>query len=213
LRDGLSITELPGGQTMLGGWTSAAGATLAWAAGLLGAESGPGGFSESAAVLEPGAGGLLTLPYLEGERTPVWDPDARGVVVGLTGSTTRIELYRAFLDGVALSAHDLSWRLAQAGHTPSEWHLAGGGIHDAAWSQATCDALDRPAFVIDVGRGVAAALFGLRALGSVVTMPISATLNPEPRRTAKYARLYEVYCGLYAQLADAMHTLTQMSTE
>ena len=49
----------------------------------------------------PGAEGLVFLPYLMGERTPIWDPYARGVFIGLSASHTRGHLYRAVLEGVA----------------------------------------------------------------------------------------------------------------
>ena len=129
----LRSVVLPGGERALSGWTSAAGSTIAWSHDRFG--------SEDVAGLEPGAGGLLALPYLAGERTPVWDPDARGAVVGLTTATSAAQLSRAFLDAVALSARDIAERMGALGHASARWRVGGGGIHDAAWLQATSDAL------------------------------------------------------------------------
>src|SRR5437660_10435583 len=82
----LRSVMLPGGERALSGWTSAAGSTVAWARARFG--------GEGVAALPPGAGGLVALPYLSGERTPVWDPHARGPVVGLTAETSAAPLGR-----------------------------------------------------------------------------------------------------------------------
>ena len=92
----------------------------------------------------PGGGGVLVLPYLDGERAPVWDPAASGAMIGLTTSTTLAQIYRGVLDGVVLSTLDLADRLEPVrGGAP--WTVAGGGVRDAAWVQATADALGRAA--------------------------------------------------------------------
>src|SRR5262249_62433962 len=106
--------------------------------------------------VRPGAGGLLALPYLAGERAPVWDALARGAIVGLTAHTSRLELCRAVLDGVALSTRDLTERLRQVLPPPAEWRVGGGGVRNRVWLRATADAVGSPLEVVDEAGGGAA---------------------------------------------------------
>ena len=184
---------------MLAGWTSAAGSTIAWARERFG--------RDGTADLVPGAGGLVALPYLDGERTPVWDPDARGAVVGLTGGTSSAELGRAFVDAVALSARDIVERMRELGHRPTRWRAAGGGIHDPIWLQATSDALAAELEVVDVTSGVGAGIFGLRAAGLEPAVPVARTISPRADATARYDRLYPIYREMYAPLRTTMAAL------
>jgi xylulokinase len=200
---GLRTVALAGG-CALAGWTSAAGATLEWAADRFGA----GDVSD----LEPGAGGLVALPYLYGERAPVWDPDARAAVVGITAATTTAELQRAFLDAVALSARDIAERMAAHGRAPARWRAGGGGVHDAAWVQATSDALGAQLDLVDIGGGAGAALFALHAIGRAPSVPVVRTVTPEAANTGRYDALLPLYRELHPSLAAAMHALGGLAT-
>jgi xylulokinase len=198
---GLELTPFPGEGFLLGGWTTAGGATLAW----FGRELGE---PPAVAGLEPGAGGLVALPYLAGERTPIRDPDARGLVLGLTLATTRPELYRALVDGVALSARDHLERLRSAGLAPAFWLTAGGGTRDDAWLQATADALGAELRVVaHAAEAVGPAHLALRALGIEPVRPVERLVVPDERRHARFEELYALYRDLYAPLAGAMRRL------
>ncbi len=199
--EGLEATGYLGDGAFLGGWTAAAGTTLDWCAALLGERI-------DVAALAPGAGGLLALPFLAGERTPVWDPDARGVVAGLSLSTGRKELYRAFVDAVALSAHDHVQRLRDAGITPPVWRTRGGGTADAAWLQAACNAVAAPLeLVAHAGDAVGPAVLAHRATGTEVTLPVVRQLEPDPAHASRYGELYPRYRELYASTATLVHAL------
>jgi xylulokinase len=200
----LRVVDLVGG-CRLGGWTSAAGGSIDWAGDRLRAGD--------VSALAPGAGGLLALPYLAGERTPVWDVRARGVIVGITGATTTAELERAMLDGVALSARDIVERMRAAGHDPKRWRAGGGGINHHAWLQATSDALSRPIDAFDITGGVAAAVFGLRALGADPAVPVLRTVEPDAGNAARFDRLSALYRGLYPALAEIMHGLGDLDDD
>jgi xylulokinase len=195
----LRSVALPGGGHMLAGWTSAAGSTIAWAQERFG--------RDGVAELFPGAGGLVAVPYLDGERTPVWDTDARGAVVGLTGRTSSGELARAFVDAVALSARDIVERMRDLEHRPTTWRAAGGGIHDPVWLQATSDVLAAELEVVDVTSGAGAGVFGLRAAGFDPVLPITRTVAPREAACERYDRLYPLYRELYAQLRSTMAAL------
>ncbi len=162
---GLEASRYLGAGFFLGGWTATAGVALDWFRQEFGAVDG----TES---VEPDAKGVLVLPYLAGERTPVWDPHASGVVVGLSLETGRADLYRALVDGIALSARDHVERLKNVGMEPSRWRASGGGTQDETWLAATCDAIGAPLEVVEhAHEAVGPAVLALRAMGADVSLP------------------------------------------
>ncbi len=200
--EGLALARYPGEGLLVGGWTASAGAAISW----FERELGAAGLDVSA--LEPGAGGLLALPYLAGERTPVWDPQARGLLLGLTLSTTREQAYRAIVDAVALSALDHGKRLEQAGLAPERWLAGGGGTRHEAWLRATCDALGAPlAVAAHAGEAIGPAVLALRAIGAEPWLEPVRAVEPDPARHERFERLYALYRDLHPALADAMHRL------
>lgn len=199
--EGLETSAYPGDGVLLGGWTASAGSALAWAERELGPADDP-------AALPPGAGGLVALPYLAGERTPVWDPDARGLVLGLTLQTTRAELRRALVDAVALSARDHAERLRVCGVATPSWRAGGGGTRNDAWLHATCDALDAPVEVAaHAGEAIGPALLALRSVGADPPSGTERVLAPDAERAARLDALYAIYRELHPLLGSAMHRL------
>ena len=122
---GLEVQRQPAPGVLVGGSSVCGGATLDWLNELLGPAP------DDLHALDPGAGGLLALPYLAGERTPVNDPHASGAVLGLTYATTHDELCRAFIDAVALSALDHAERMRAYGVDPARWRVTGGATNNA----------------------------------------------------------------------------------
>lgn len=189
--DGLELQAYPGEGLLLGGSTASGGNVLAWIAGITGDRSA------EAAALEPGAGGLLALPYVAGERTPIADAGARGALVGLSLETTPVHLYRAFVDALALAALDHHERIERA--TPvARYRVAGGGVHNPAWLAATADALGVPLVPAPLaGDGAGPALFALAAIGAPVPDDPTRVITPDPTRTAAYRALLPRYRALY----------------
>lgn len=208
---GLLASRHAGPGWFVGGWTQAAGRALAWWLGLF-PEERRADIADEAASLPPGTGGLLALPYLDGERAPVWDPGARGAFVGLTTSTTSAEMYRATIDAVALSAADLAGRLAAPRLDAGQWRVGGGGVHDEAWLRATVDAVGEPMLVADLADASGAARSAFRALG--VDTPDLATrlVEPDAERHAAYARLLPAYRGMHGALEPTVRALTDGPT-
>ena len=199
---GLEVQRQPAPGVLVGGSSVCGGATLDWLGELLGQAAG------DLRALEPGAGGLLVLPYLAGERTPVHDPFASGAVLGLTHSTTRDELCRAFVDAVALSALDHADRLRAHGVDPARWRVAGGAARNVALLHACCDALGRPLDLMPhAGAAIGPAALALRAAGAPWRPSPERTIEPDAGRTARFAVLLEAYRGAYAELAPTMHSL------
>ena len=155
-----------------------------------------------------GAGGVLFLPYLSGERTPHFDPGARGAWVGLGLGHGRGHMLRAAFEGVAFALREGLEALEAAGVRATELRLAGGGTSREPWRRLLADALGRPLFVLPAGvAGVASArgaafLAGISA-GVYASARETLALAPEPVGTVvpedadlyghAYARYLEVY--------------------
>src|SRR5690606_6204463 len=95
--------------------------------------------AEEAAQSPPGARGLVVLPYFSGERTPIHDPEAKGMIFGLDLTHTRGDVYRAVFEGIACGTNHVFETYADAGAPPRTILAAGGGTKNAVWSQATSD--------------------------------------------------------------------------
>jgi xylulokinase len=209
--DGLRSSPHVGPGWFVGGWTSTAGRALGWAASLA-ADADRERIVAEVGTMQPGGGGVLALPYLDGERAPVWDPAARGAMIGLTTSTTLAQIYRGVLDGVVLSTLDLADRLESVrGAVP--WTVAGGGVRDTAWLQATADALGEPVSVVDLPDAGAAARAGFAAIGEPLTPPAGRTVEPDGSARGRWQELAGVYRGMYEALADRMHLLGSLADE
>lgn len=166
---------------------------------------------EMATSVPPGAEGLVFLPYLDGERTPLWDPHARGVLMGLSRVHTAAHIVRAIMEGVAFSVrHVLEVAEQQAGLRAERIRLAGGGIRNAAWNQIKADILGRPVVTMadpDASVLGAAMLAGLGAGVFVTTAEASAAMVrsdieylPHRDLSAQYDQQYGLYRDMYTAL-------------
>ena len=94
---------------------------------------------EEAAATPPGADGLVFLPYLAGERSPIWDPDARGVLAGLTLGHTRGHVARAIVEASALAIRHVAAPMLEAGVRVTDMRVCGGPARSAFWNQVKAD--------------------------------------------------------------------------
>ena len=161
--------------------------------------------AEGAASVAPGAEGLLVLPYFSGERTPLNDPQARGVFFGLTLSHTREHLYRAVLEGVGHGIRQHLDILAASGHAPLRLMAVGGGTKNRPWLQMVSDISGRPQTVPSVTWGAAygdAFLAGMgtglfREPGEVDRwVRDEGTVLPDGALKPLYDRCHELYMEL-----------------
>jgi xylulokinase len=154
-----------------------AGIALEWVRTTLGA-SWDDVYAEAFAV-PPGAEGLVFLPYLTGERTPHFDPRAKGGWVGLRLSHSRGHLLRAALEGVAFAVRQGLEALLATGVPATELRLAGGGSLDPRWRQLLADVLEQPL----LATGTAAA----SALGAALLAGVGFGAWPDAQRVAALA--------------------------
>ena len=127
----------------------------------------------------PGADGLLFLPYLTGERTPHFDPNARGAWVGLRLTHSRGHLLRAALEGVAFAVRQGLEALLATGVPATELRLAGGGTFDPRWRQLLADVLEQPL--------LASTTPAVSALGAAMLAGVGFGAWPDAQRVAALA--------------------------
>ena len=193
-----------------------AGGNLAWFAGLFpdGGDDFYRAADVEAASVPPGSEGLLYLPYLMGERTPIWDPDARGAFIGLTSRHTRAHLYRAVLEGVAFAFRQIV-DIAADESLASVVAIDGGAKSDL-WRGILSSVLRLPVRTGAEGAGTGLGGAFLAAIGvGQFTGPDAieqwarpgGETSPESDAAARYDGLLPVYEGLYEKLRDDFHAL------
>ena len=188
------------------------GTTLRWAAALLGVET-VAEVVALAATSEPGAGGLIFLPYLMGERAPLWDRDARGVFCGLELSTGRAELARAVIEGIAFALRNVLTQMeAHLGGTIAPITVTGGAAFPLVL-QTLANVLQRPLTIVEGSDSAAqgAALLAWVAAGGKDLKwlarwqpQVQGNCVPDSSVSRMYEQRFEAFCTLYSALK---HTL------
>jgi xylulokinase len=171
--------------------------------------------AEEAQASPAGASGLVMLPYFSGERTPIHDPRAKGVLFGLNLTHTRADIYRALLEGIAYGTNHIFETYLGAGVSPREILAVGGGTKNLVWSQATSDVSGRTQTVRakTIGASYGDAFMAASAVGDVkrdaITAwnPVERRIEPDPSTAPVYGRQYAIFKDLYGQTKDLMHRL------
>ncbi|MET7287122.1 FGGY-family carbohydrate kinase [Streptomyces sp. NPDC005573] len=205
-----TVGALPGTRNLAGGMATS-GAVTDWLRDLsAGADHAT--LSREAAASPPGANGLLMLPYFAGERTPLMDPDARGVIAGLTLSHTRADLYRAALEATGFGVRHNVETIEAAGGDIRRVVAVGGGTKGPLWPQIVSDITGLPQEVrtVTLGAAYGDALLAAQTVGEARVddwNPVRETVRPRREQAAVYDELYRLYRRLYEQTADTVHTL------
>jgi xylulokinase len=197
------------GLTIHAGPTQAGGSALEWVARLLRIPATEALARAERADAEPQQ--LVFLPHLAGERAPYWNPQARGVFLGLTTATDADHMVLAALEGVAHAVRMLLDGCERAAALPADrLRVAGGGARSVLWNQLKADITGRPLDVLaDLDAGVlGAALMGMVAGGLGPDVPsiaeehvsIATSLEPRPRRRERADELFAVYSESYRAL-------------
>jgi xylulokinase len=172
--------------------------------------------TEEAAAVPPGAGALVVLPYFAGERTPLQDPRARGLISGLTLSHTRGHLYMAMLEATAYGVRHIFEAMREAGGGGERLVAVGGGTKGGLWTQIVSDVTGRPQDLPEqtIGASYGDALLAARSVGlaegGTDWSNISATVEPKGENTEIYDELYRIYRELYPATREQMHDLADM---
>jgi xylulokinase len=199
--------------------TLSAGGSLGWWRNRIAGGADFEALVAEAAEIEPGAEGLLFLPYLTGERSPLLDPRARGGFIGLTARHGRAHLTRAVMEGVVLSMRQGLEVMRSLGTADDEIRATGGGARSPLWLRLQADVYGRPirrtgvdegpAYGAALLAGVASGVFANVEEASARVRLRESITEPDPERAKRYDELYEIFISLYPALRDAMHALAR----
>jgi len=174
---------------------------------------------ELVAGVPAGAAGLVCLPALVGERAPWWDPELRGVLIGLSRGHGREHVLRALMEGVGYSLATVVDAMEQDGRHIREVHATGGFTLSPRWVEIIAGALGRPVSLPDDHEGACfgAALLGLAALGLADALDLARqvaaddrVVRPDPADADTYRRTYAVFSGLAERLAPEFAALEEL---
>lgn len=206
-----TTTGVDRGSLALAAGTSTAGSLIGWLQNVTGGAPFDELMAEAAAV-PPGSEGLLMLPYFQGERTPVFDPQARGVMVGLSLRHGRGHLFRAAYEGISFGIRQILERFDDA-HTAKRTVAVGGGLRSPVWAQAVSDITGRVQLVPEqaIGASYGDALLAAIGVGLVPAETdwarIEREIVPDPANQALYEDLYGTWRELYPATVDQVHRL------
>jgi xylulokinase len=209
----LASSALPG-RWIVGGAMAALGASLDWLrSSVLGDAWSPEALFFEAAATPPGADGLLFLPYLAGERAPIFDDGARGAFAGLTLAHRRGHLVRAVLEGAAFAMRHVAEPLAAAGAPIAELRMAGRPTPADLWARIKADVLGVSVAIPAVGETAVAgaAILAAAGIGAVQDLEtgvermtaVVRRIEPDPSVGALYDAAFERYRALHPALRAA----------
>lgn len=161
--------------------------------------------AQEAEASPPGANGVVMLPYFSGERTPIHDPAARGMIFGLDLTHTRGDLYRALFEGIAHGTRHVFETHADAGEPARNILVAGGGTRNHVWSQATSDisGLTQTVREKTIGASYGDAFIAALAVGDVQRddikrwNPVVSEIRPDAGLRDLYDRQHRIFRELY----------------
>jgi xylulokinase len=169
---------------------------------------------------EVGSGNLLFLPYMMGERSPIWDSHARGMFIGLTLNTTRKQIIRAILEGTSFALYQNLKEITKLGLKVNELKAVGGGSNSDLWLKIKASMLNMPILVPETSVG---APFGDAILAGVgiklynnikdiiqETMKINKVIMPDDKWHERYLELFEVYLNIYKHTKKDLFKLTNI---
>ena len=164
--------------------------------------------------VSPGCDGLVFLPYMSGERTPIWDTKAKGVFYGIDFSKTKGHFVRACMEGVAYSLRHNLEAAEKAGASSDVLRAVGGSANSRLWTQIKADVTGREIIVpaSDTATTLGAAMLAGKAIGmyssydEAVKLAVRDTRKHEPDSSVKasYDKAYETYLSVYEDLKGLM---------
>lgn len=174
---------------------------------------------KEAAETKPGAEGVIVLPYFSGERTPVMDPRAKGMIFGLSLTHSRGHIFRAILEGMGHGVKQHVDLFTSIGARPKTIKSVGGGTKNSIWLQAISDISGVPQEVapLTFGASYGDALLAGVAVGLVSSPEEIRTwqgkariISPDEKLAETYRPLSEIYTSLYNATKNQMHKLHEL---
>lgn len=194
------------GSYISGGASNNGGNLTQWFAKSLCAESDLEQLLAAAAGIEPGAEGLLFLPFVLGERAPLWDPDVTGAFLGVRSYHSRAHFLRAVLEGMLLNLHEIGRVLASLAAPIPRLHLNGGLARSGLVTQLLADVFGVPVCINHTEEASArgAAILALRALGRAADARLLLERRPRPAEFGPDATRHGRYLEISARYRESV---------
>lgn len=210
-----NIMSLDGETYGVFGTMQSAGRAVSWAQSLFGVESA-GKVDQIAAKAPPGSNGLIFLPYLDGERSPVFDPMATGVFFGISSAHDASYFLRATLEGVACGLSDILDAMRETGNI-EDMRIIGGGAKSAFWKQIIADLCQITIHDVSTSSTGATSLGAAAAAGvgagifrdfqmAAEKIKLCSDIVPDKRNEEVYRLTRRKYKQLYPGLQEVFHT-------
>jgi len=174
-----------------------------------------------ASQVPPGGSGILVLPYFSGERTPINDPRARGVIAGLTIAHTKYHLYRALLEGVAFGIRHNIEHLEEV-EKISRIFMVGGGVKNSLWLEIISSVLKKTLLLPPIILGASYGDALLAAISQQVITPDTIEsiftngykiIVPNEHWSKIYDEYYAIYLHLWTSIKEWVHRLANIGGE
>lgn len=175
-------------------------------------------FMQNAATAPLGSGGLIFLPYIYGERSPVWDADARGVFLGMNSTHTSCHFMRAILEGISFSLYQILQAMEESGTGIDTIYASGGFIASDFWLQLLSDIFNKKVIVSHAADASAmgAIFLAMHTLGFIKDWEeikslvlTSAVFYPDNKSHLEYNKNFHVFSSLYKKLAPDFASLAE----
>jgi xylulokinase len=220
----LCLPHIIEGYTNISGIISTSGKALSWFKAISGrSELDYESLFEDICQVPPGSRSLLFLPYLAGERAPLWDPYARGTFIGLTANHGRKEMTRAVVEAVGFAVRDVIEVMEENGLEIGELRVTGGQAKSPVWNQIKADITQRKILVPEVQDSelLGDACIGLFALGNYKSLAaasdslvrIARSYTPASELGELYDRLFGLYRASYRGLKEVFSELAEIPLE
>ncbi len=171
---------------------------------------------KEASHIKAGAEGLIFLPYLNGERSPMWDENARGALIGLTSSHKQTHIIKAVLEGICFALLDVINAVEETSGSIEKIYLSGGIIKSPEWVQMFANITGKNIVINDAADASAlgAAFVGMKAVGLIHDFTKSnlflkeiEQFKPDKKQNAVYKKYFSIYNELYDKLKDTFEKI------
>jgi gluconokinase len=166
---------------------------------------------EQIAGIPRGSEGLIFLPYLTGERAPVWDSESCGTFFGIKPQHTQAHFSRAVLEGICYALNDVLDAVQQNAEPIMQINVSGGFVKSELWVQTLADITGKKLVIMqsEDASAIGAAFMALTHTGNIDEYPSGGTADlkvfvPNPETAAVYKKNFAVYKRLYPALKDVM---------
>lgn len=174
-------------------------------------------FFEKVTSTAAGSKGLIFLPYLTGERAPIWDSDSCGTFFGLRLHHRQEHLSRAVLEGICYALNEVLLAVEQYSEEIKQINVSGGFVHSRTWMEILADITGKEIVLLQTedASAIGAGYLAIMAIGLREEYPSSVKekqiITSNPANHALYKKIFKVYQQLYPNLKDSMHQLNRLN--